>query len=493
MPTDRQSAGCCCPKHSAAISRIALLEGQLEHERRENARLRRELGRVRRTAQERPFGLSTPSGKQAVKASSPEPSDEAERKRRMGGASKGHQGHGWKQLTPDETVDLPAPERCPCCGGGLVDPPFGAEETRDVVEARPVKAHVRRYRLRVKFCPRCAKPVRKRLAGVFPGHRHANSLIARAATDFYLHGIPLGTVSRRLGVGKGTLLDLFRRVSKRLEAAVDGLRALIRSSPLAQGDETPWRTDGRNGYSWVFLAGNAVVFVCGATRAAAVAKEALEGFSGLFLSDRYAGYAFLAFRAFCLEHLRRDALQIAEDNPGSEECARYAAAVVPLLAEAMKLRRLHGHDPGAYRTAAQDVARRLHRVVWAEAADPAVQQHQLVFRDSRLRTWQWLLGPEVPADNNRSEREIRPLAIARKISHGSQSERGAQEREVFMSVLHTLRACGTDPDTRLERALDALALSPSADPFDALFADLDFALPCLPHGPLQTLPHAVTA
>lgn len=493
MPTERQSQDCRCPKYLDLVSKVAHLEGQLAHLKRENDRYRRDLGRLRAAMVEKPFGLSTPSAKQPVKASTPAPPDEAEVQRRKGGAPARHKGHGWKTLEPDEEVELLAPERCPCCGGELVDPPFDSEETRDVVSAPPAKAHVRRCHLHVKFCPHCAKPVRTRIPGVLPGCRYDNSLIARAAANTYLHGIPVGTVSRQLGVNKGTLFQTFARVAKKLEPVVERLFETIRSSPLAQGDESTWRTDGKNGYTWVFIAGNAVAFKCGVTRASAVAKEALgEKFPGLYLSDRYAGYDFLAHRAYCLEHLRRDALQIAEDSPDSPECVAYAAQIVPLLAEIMKLRRLHGHDPGAYRAAALDAARRLWKIVSARAQDEAVQQHKNLFLEVRLRPWQWLVGPEVPADNNRSEREIRPIAIARKVSHGSQSEQGAKERGTFMSILHTLAACGADPGERLERALDALAENPDANLFDALFDGLDLALPVL-SGPIFTaLPASVT-
>ncbi|MBR6021676.1 MAG: hypothetical protein IK066_04575 [Kiritimatiellae bacterium] len=82
-------------------------------------------------------------------------------------------------------------------------------------------------------------------------------------------------------------------------------------------------------------------------------------------------------------------------------------------------------------------------------------------------------------DNNRSGREIRSIAIGRKVSHGSQSERGAKTRGTFMSILHTLAACGADPDARLERALDALAENSSAALFKALFGGLNLALPVL--------------
>ena len=76
--------------------------------------------------------------------------------------------------------------------------------------------------------------------------------------------------------------------------------------------------------------------------------------------------------------------------------------------------------------AAVDAAKRLRSVVMSPARHPDVQRLQNVFRDTRLQCWQWLVGPEVPAENNRSEREVRPLAAARKSSHGSQSDRGAE-------------------------------------------------------------------
>ena len=77
--------------------------------------------------------------------------------------------------------------------------------------------------------------------------------------------------------------------------------------------------------------------------------------------------------------------------------------------------------------AAIDAAKRLHLIVMSPAQHPDVQKLQDMFRDARLQCWQWLVGPEVPAENNRSEREVRPLATARKSSHGSQSDRGSAD------------------------------------------------------------------
>jgi len=75
----------------------------------------------------------------------------------------------------------------------------------------------------------------------------------------------------------------------------------------------------------------------------------------------------------------------------------------------------------------------------------------------------------VPADNNRAERELRPLVIARKVSFGSQSEAGAHTREVLMSVLHTLRKRTDDVTAAFQRTLDRLAEDPTLNLYKLLF------------------------
>ncbi len=72
---------------------------------------------------------------------------------------------------------------------------------------------------------------------------------------------------------------------------------------------------------------------------------------------------------------------------------------------------------------------------------------------------------------------VRPLAIARKVSHGSQSEKGRETRSVLMSVLHTLDACCTDPAASLAQALDRYAQDPRTDMFAALFGGLPLYIP----------------
>lgn len=78
-------------------------------------------------------------------------------------------------------------------------------------------------------------------------------------------------------------------------------------------------------------------------------------------------------------------------------------------------------------------------------------------------------GRKVAADDNCSERSLRPLVIARKLSFGSQSPEGAETRGLIMSVLHSLHKQGHQPEAKLAEALDASALDPDLSLDASLF------------------------
>ncbi len=94
--------------------------------------------------------------------------------------------------------------------------------------------------------------------------------------------------------------------------------------------------------------------------------------------------------------------------------------------------------------------------------DGKVTEHS-VFRENRDRLFQWVRSPEIPSDNNYAEKELTPIVIARKISFGSQSERGMETMEILMTILHTVRCRGRDPARFLKDALDKLAQDRNTD------------------------------
>jgi hypothetical protein len=59
--------------------------------------------------------------------------------------------------------------------------------------------------------------------------------------------------------------------------------------------------------------------------------------------------------------------------------------------------------------------------------------------------FQFVLQQGCSADNNLAERSIRPVVVMRKVSGGSQSERGSRTRMTLASLFGTWRAKGLNP------------------------------------------------
>lgn len=440
---------------------------QIDRLKEENARLKDRLRYQERTTQEGFFGSSTPSAKLPVKPNT----TQRQAPGAPGGARPGHRGHGRQSISAenaDQVVRISGAETCPDCGGALHD--RGCRE-RTVIDVEPLRRQTIHYQLQQKYCPRCRRMVRPRVPGVFKRHLLGNRLLAHVAVQHYLCGVTLGQLETQLDVGNGALQGALHHLAERLAPAGEGLLQEYRQAPVKHADETGWRNDGCNGYAWLFCSANLSLFRFRQTRSGQVAQEVLgqEPLNGVLVVDRYKGY----HRApcplqYCYAHLLREVQDLQKEFPEEVEVSVFVSLFAPLLSAAMQLRR-QGLNVSAFCLQARQLKERI--TDWSEnvAQHPGIQRIQNIFRDHPARLYHWAEDPQVPAENNFAERELRPLVIARKISFGSQSEKGARSREILMSVLHTLQKRGRNTTARFERALNALADQDTLSAYQALF------------------------
>jgi transposase len=448
------------------MRRLAARDETIRRLRDQVRHLREQLGRRNRTVNEEPFGSSTPSAKKPVKANTPE-----DNRQKRGGAVQGHVGKGRSSLDADAdavVLAIKAPERCPDCGSPLES--RGAED-RSVLDLEPEKLQPVRYHLGRGRCPRCSKWVQAKAPGVPPKGLFGHTLLAWVAEQHYLHGHTMGDVASRLGLHEGSLHVAMHQTAARLEPAMARLAEDYRQAEVKHADETPWRTDGLNGYAWLFATHDTSLYRLRETRSADVPAEVLgdKPLPGVLAVDRYAAYNVAPCPLqYCYAHLLRDVQDLEREFPDNREVAVFTDTLIPLLSRAMKL---HGATSSRtnYLRRAHRLKERIIAVCARPARHPGVQQIQGIFRENPHRLYHWADSPDIPADNNFAERDLRALVIARKISFGSQSEKGRLTREVLMSVLHTLRKRGRDPTPTLRTALDIMAASPQANPANLLF------------------------
>lgn len=435
--------------------------------REENTRLKARLRYQERTAKEGFFGSSTPSAKLPVKANTTSSHGPGAR----GGARPGHRGYGRQSVAAEQAdqVMMVAPaETCPDCGGVLQDQ--GCRE-RTVLDVQPLRRQTLCCQLQQKYCPRCRRRVRPRAPGVFKKSLLGNRLLAHVAVQHYVFGVTLGQLEIQLRVGNGSLHGAMHQLAQRLAPACDRLVQAYRQAPVKHADETSWRTDGRNGYAWLFCTEKISLFRFRQTRCGQVVQDVLglEHLSGILVVDRYQAYnAAPCPLQYCYSHLLREVQDLEKEFPGEVEVQVFTSLLAPLLAAAMQLRG-RGLALETFRAQARHLKDQI--VDWTQnvANHPGVQRIQNIFRENPARLYHWAEDPQVPADNNFAERTLRPLVIARKISFGSQSEKGARTREVLMSFLHTLRQRGGDTTALFAQLLDKLAAQDALNPSDALF------------------------
>jgi transposase len=449
-----------CPQCLEKQRRIDRLE-------EENQRLKEKLRYIERKAQEGLFGSSTPSAKIALKANTAE-----EQRAKPGGAKAGHAGHGRKaveEANADRIETVEVGPSCPHCGGPLEHKEY---RERSVIDSKPLRAERILYELERARCPRCGKTVQARAPEVLPKSLYGNQLITQVVFLHYRQGIPMGRLCDQLGIGLGAVFDILHRMAALFQGVIPKLIAEYRQAPVRHADETGWRTDGRSGYAWLLATPELSIFLFRSTRSARVAKEVLgeQRLAGVLVVDRYNAYnrAPCALQ-YCYAHLMRDVEDLAKEFPDHGEVKAFTSTLIPLLSAAM-----HLHAQPLSEVEYQQRARPLRQQIIDVTAQPSqhlgVRQIQDIFRSHPDRLYHWAENRDVPADNNRAERELRPTVIARKVSFGSQSDAGAKTREVLMSLVHTLGKRVSDPETHFKSVLDRLVRDPTRDPIAMLFS-----------------------
>jgi transposase len=373
-----------------------------------------------------------------------------------------------RRREPPTRVVEHAVETCPDCGTAL----GGGEvvRRRQVLHVPRVPVAVIAHVVRRRVCPCCARACTPALDlgdQVLGHHRVSVETLAYSASLRAVGRLPLRTIQwllarwHGLRLSVGALVGLLKAVADRAKPALDERRARVRGSPAVCAEETGRREDGENGSIWSFSTPALRLLHYAHSRAGAVVQEVLgDVYAGPLVSDCSAGYhGHDGPHPRCWVHRLRDIHDLRVAHPGDGEVAAWAKAVQALYLEAKRVA-AGGAGFAARGATRAESERRLSAVrapYWA-AGCPAPQA-TLGQRIDRFldELFAFVLDPTLPSDNNRAERSLRPLVIARKISGGTRSEEGSAVRMALASLFATWQAQDRDPFT----ACHQLLLAPS--------------------------------
>lgn len=228
----------------------------------------------------------------------------------------------------------------------------------------------------------------------------------------------------------------------------DAIAELVASAAILYIDETGWKVGKRSCYTWIFSTLSTVLYKCGVGRGKVVLTEVLgEQFDGIGVTDDYSAYqSQFTEHQLCWAHFLRKAIALSLRNPGNGQYKRFLKSLFAVYYDAVRASRDRRLSAGRQakvnrlQSRIRMICRRYGELLEKSAADDDAKfvrlQNELV--DHAEKLFVFVLHPKVEATNNRSERQARGEAMARKAARTSKTESGARRRGVIMSVLASL-------------------------------------------------------
>jgi len=412
------------------------------------------------------------------------------------GQQRGRPGHGRQKRPhlPEQKllVDLPAgAPLCGQCGKAYRRNGTARSYVEIVWEVRLFRRFVvsRQYE-QTCSCPEPGLP--KRVVAPPPARLIERGLlsvesIVEGLLRKFLYFMPMERFIaewRQLGVkvSPGTWCGIFQRLVPLLEPLAGRLLEACRADGRWLMDETRWavfvKVEGKGSFRWWLWVGvspRVKFYILSPSRGSGVPKDFFGydpdkeqcQWTGPLMVDRFSSYTFLAkllSLAFCWAHVRRD---FVEAQAGAtEDQVAWAGEWIERIGGLYQLndKRLElGRDQKEPKLPAPFVRMDTERVAGVDyqKADQSLRQGVAGFKgqwegqlsqqtlplrrrkilESLREHWSGLTlfvdSPEIPMDNNGSERAIRPATIGRKNFYGSGSLWSGELLAMMMTILQT--------------------------------------------------------
>ena len=450
----------------AVVAVLLRMDEQIQQLSRQVTKQGEEIAELKRSLNRNSRNSSTPP--------SQDPPGAPERKRpdpsgRSQGAQLGHRGKG-RKLLPLAAVDRVVehwPARCGCgrCFADA-DEEVGEPARHQVTELPEIAVSVIEHRLHRRLCPDCGKATRAELPVDVPLSAFGPRLEAAVATLAVRNRVSRRDTVELVGelfgarLASGTVDAILARTGEALSEPYEDLLARIREAPALNVDETGWKLRGERRTLWGAVTGRAAVFRIAPDRHEREAAALLgEDFGGIVGSDRW--WAYRGFdperRQACWSHLIRDFTAHSEGLAAQKRFGEAGLDIARRLFSAWDEFQEHGDRRRLKREVAP--LRRELKALLERGSKGRRNKLTWGFSKNLLKIWPALWTfvevEGVEPTNNRAERALRGPVIYRKLSLGSQSERGETTTQRLLSASVTCRLQGRSLFAYLAEVLGA--------------------------------------
>jgi transposase len=367
---------------------------------------------------------------------------------RKPGGQNGHKGLTLRMSEKPDLVQILSPCFCNKCGETLIDIEGDFVGSRQVIDIPPIKPIVTEYQVYSKHCSCGHKTTGSYPAGIEAPISYGSGIQSMVA---YLHArqfVPFLRMKELLNdlfglpISEGGIDQLLTRFERKSQPIYQKLIKSVESSPVVGSDETGCSVDGKKYWFWAWQTPKLTLIHASDNRAKKTVDEVFpKGFPLSYLvSDCWQPQlnTLSKNQQICIAHLLRDTEYLIQlyqhDWPKAFQC---------LLLDAIKVKDgMQEQDyQNLFHKGRSDIMLRFESLL-AENIESERHEKLGTFakRITKLKqnVFVFLFAPDVPPDNNASERAIRNVKVKLKVSGQFKSVNGARRFAVIRSIIDTV-------------------------------------------------------
>jgi transposase len=364
-----------------------------------------------------------------------------EKSDRKPGGQPGHKGNTLKMVDSPNIITEHKPNYCTKCGKDISSLLGEFIGKRQVIDIPPIQPVVTEHRVYKKFCS-CGHCNESSFPdGVQTPVSYGSGVQAMVA---YLNTRQYMSISRTsemfktvfgIELSTGGVCHILQKMKHKAQPAYESIRQFVLRSTVIGGDETGVNINSDNYWAWAFQNPKATYIAINKKRGYSAIEEIMpEGFiNNILVTDCWASYfkteAFL--HQLCTAHLLRELKYFNQQYPNNSWISR----LISLIDNALELRKR-----GQLTQMKIDEIHRTFTVLLKESAADNVKDI-ITFQNRMIKykdyVFAFIDNPEIPPDNNGSERAIRNFKVKQKVSGFFKSIEGSNAYAVLRSVIDT--------------------------------------------------------
>ena len=386
-----------------------------------------------------------------------------EKSNRNPGGQPGHKGETLLMSPePDKVIEHKPGGTCPRCGKVHPEESYELIGKRQVIDIPVIKASIVEHRVFRSVCSCGHVTTGDYPAGVTAPVQYGNNLISLTAYLSSRQYIPYNRLSEliksitNVSMSEGTVYNLLNKAASMVLPIYESIKEEISKAITIGGDETGVKVKKNKFWAWTWQTMHATYITISPSRGfATVLKTFPDGLpQSTLVSDSWAAQLKTPAKRhqLCLAHLLRELNFFQELYH-----IKWVTEMKDILLRAINMK--NKITPEQYDQPFEERSELLsefNRLISQELPRKysKILPFQKRLRKRKNQVFNFLFYPDVPYDNNGSERAIRNLKVKQKVSGGFRSDRGAEIFAILRSVVDTIIKKGGNPSESIRFAIN---------------------------------------